>query len=202
MSFNYTAGFLEKGYTYAAYREAINEQLAKPASDEAAEKMKHYAYKNVLLMDRYDEAYVVSDTLREVLAEAPRTTWLVITEGWCGDAAFNVPMLAALEKAVPEKVRLLLYFRDSNLDLIDANLTDGGRSIPKMVVLSEGLQVLGHWGPRPAGLQLVMKDWKASGLQLKDIILNAHDWYNADATQTLQSELIVLIKNYSSKQLI
>jgi len=148
-------------------------------------------------MDEYDQTYRVSADLKAVFADAPATTWLVISEGWCGDAAFNLPMMAAIEKAMPEKIQLRLLFRDSNLDVIDTNLTDGGRSIPKLIVLSEDLKELGHWGPRPAPLQILMKEWKSEGLGIKELIPKVHEWYDADQTNTVQEELKMLIRAYS-----
>ena len=197
MAYSYNSAFIASGLTYAAYRQGLEELLAQPPQDEAAEKMRPYTQNNVALMEQYDAAYQVFDVLKTTLEAAPATTWLVLTEGWCGDAAFNVPMLAAIEKALPDKVRLRFFLRDSHPDFMDAHLTDGGRSIPKLVVLSEELNELGTWGPRPAGLQQRMKTWKSEGLILKEIIPKVQDWYNADATHSVQQELISLIKSYS-----
>ena len=176
MTFNYTEEFLETGITYSAYRQAITNLLALPPVDEAAEKMRNYIRKNAAVMDRYDQIARVTDRLRAALQVAEPETWLVITEPWCGDAAFNVPLMAAIGAEFPAKVRLLLFMRDSNMDLIDANLTDGGRSIPKLVILNSGLQPVASWGPRPAGLQELMKGWKEQGLQLKELIPKVHQW--------------------------
>jgi hypothetical protein len=197
MSFTYSTEFINASFTYAAYREEISSELAQPPKDEAAQKMRPYTQKNVGLMNEYDDSYRVSENLKSILNAAPATVWVVITEGWCGDAAFNVPMFAAIEKAVPEKVRLCIFFRDSNPELMDANLTEGGRSIPKLIVLSEDLKELGSWGPRPAALQILMSQWKADGLGLKDIISKAREWYDRDETQSLQEELIKLVESYS-----
>ena len=197
MAFLFNNEFINKGLTYSAYRRQINETLALPPADEAAEKMRPYFIKNVQLMNVYDESYRVSEDLKELALAAPATTWVIITEGWCGDAAYNVPLLAALEKAVPEKIKLCLFLRDTNLELMDAYLTDGGRSIPKVVVLNQGLKELGTWGPRPTALQTLMKQWKSEGLVLKDLIPKVHDWYSADNTTSLQEELSGLISSYS-----
>lgn len=197
MAYPYNQAFIDSGLTYAAYRQGIQEVLAQPAKDEAAEKLRPYTQNNVALMEQYDTAYQVSDSLKAALEAAPATTWLVLTEGWCGDAAFNVPMLAAIEKARPDKVQLHFFLRDSHLDLMDAHLTDGGRSIPKLVVLSDALSELGTWGPRPADLQSQMKIWKGEGLALKELIPRVQEWYNADATHSVQQELIMLINSYS-----
>ena len=197
MAFQYTQQLIQSAFTYSGYREQIDETLSLPPKDEAAEKMRPYIAKNVALMDQYDKSYKLSDSLKAAVDAAPSTTWLVLTEGWCGDAAFNIPMMNVIEKAIPGKVQLRLLFRDSNLDVMDANLTDGGRSIPKLIVLSNTLTELGHWGPRPEGLQSLMKQWKSDGLILKDLIPKVHDWYNTDATHSLQQELITMIKAYS-----
>jgi len=189
MAFLFTKEFIANGLTYSDHRRQINEALALPPVDEAAEKMRPYFIKNVRLMDSYDESYHVSEDLKKLVEAAPATTWVVITEGWCGDVAYNVP--------APEKVKLSLFLRDSNLELIDAYLTDGGRSIPKVIVLNQNLQELGTWGPRPGALQVLMKKWKSEGLVLKDLLPKVQEWYDADNTKSLHEELSTLIKSYT-----
>jgi hypothetical protein len=197
MSFPYNQQLLDNALTYNAYLQGIDDLIATEPADEAAQKMRHYIGKNALLMAQYDKTYKTSDGLKAALTAAPATAWLVITEGWCGDAAFNVPMLAAVERAFPDKISLHLFLRDSNLELMDANLTEGGRSIPKLVVLSNDFKELGNWGPRPAGLQTLMKSWKNEGLHIKEIIPRVHEWYDNDATRSVQEELTEMIKSYS-----
>lgn len=197
MPFNYTQELIDNAFTYQQYRNHITEDLAQAPKNEAAEKIRPYALHNAGLMEKYDHTYVTDNNLMQALETAPPTTWLVISEGWCGDAAFNVPLLALVEKALPEKVKLRIVLRDDNPELMDAHLTDGGRSIPKLIVLNKELEKLGIWGPRPAGLQLLMKEWKEEGLVLKDIIPKVQDWYDADETDCLQTELTALVKSYS-----
>lgn len=202
MNFPYTRTLIENAFTYSAYRQYVDQQLALPAQDEAAEKMKPYIQKNAQLMQHHDHTYRVSAPLHAALSAAPATTWLVLTEGWCGDAAFNIPLMAAAEKALPGKIELRLLLRDQHLDLMDAHLTDGGRSIPKLVVLSNNLQELGSWGPKPIALYNLNKEWKAEGLSLKELIARTQQWYDADDTQILQQELTTLVKSYSASPVL
>lgn len=197
MSFPYTEKLINTALTYAAYRNGIKESLLKVIGTEQEQKMRPYIEKNSALMDKYDQTYEVGGDLKSALSTAPATNWLVLSEGWCGDAAFNVPMLAAIERAVPKKVRLRILLRDTNLELMDAHLTDGGRSIPKLIILSEDLKELGTWGPRPEGLQQLMKIWKSEELSLKEIIPKVHDWYEQDKTRSVQEELKELVRSYS-----
>lgn len=197
MSFPYTENLINTALTYAAYRNGIKENLLKVISTDQEQKMRPYIEKNSALMDKYDQTYEVAEDLKSALYTAPATNWLVLSEGWCGDAAFNVPMLAAIERAMPEKVKLRILLRDTNLELMDAHLTDGGRSIPKLIILSEDLKELGTWGPRPEGLQQLMKIWKSEELSLKEIIPKVHDWYEQDKTKSVQEELKELVRSYS-----
>ena len=115
---------------------------------------------------------------------------MLITEGWCGDAAQNVPFIQALAALNP-KIELRLFYRDQHPELMDAYLTNGGKAIPKLIVLrAADLQELGTWGPRPAPAQVLMDDWKAQGggdyTQIAEAI---HGWYAKDRLITLQQEL-------------
>lgn len=196
-NFIYTPELIGSAMTYYAYRQHVKENIAKPAADEAAERLRAFSERNSRLMDEYDQSYRVSDELKYIIRQAPETVWLVLTEGWCGDAAFNLPMMAAAEKMIPEKIRLLILLRDSNTELMDAHLTDGGRSIPKLIVLDKNLEELATWGPRPEEIQKQMKKWKSEGMEMKQLIIKAKEWYDADATQSLQAELCRLVRSYS-----
>jgi hypothetical protein len=197
MSLLYSQNLLNDAFTYSSYRQSLDEELMQNVQDEAIQKMRGYTEKNVAIMNTYDDICKVSGSLKAALETAPAAIWLVLTEGWCGDAAFNVPMMAAIERAMPDKVQLRLLYRDQNLDIIDAHLTNGGRSIPKLIVLDHSFNELGSWGPQPKGLQQEMKTWKSEGLELKQIIPKVREWYDKDATQSVQHELEELVKSYS-----
>src|ERR1700757_2287617 len=131
MPFNYTTGYIKGHLTYDDYRQSIRDTLAQAPKDENAEKMRPHLVRNFALMDEYYNSCNISEQLKDTIKKAPATTWLVITEGWCGDAAFNIPTMALIEKAFPGKIELRFVLRDTNLELMDAYLTEGGRSIPK-----------------------------------------------------------------------
>ncbi|MGI4729877.1 MAG: hypothetical protein ACRYGB_14980, partial [Janthinobacterium lividum] len=67
MAFPYNQELLDSAFTYSAYRKFIDDLLSQPPADEAAEKMRPYIEKNVVLMKKYDETYQVSDTLKTAL---------------------------------------------------------------------------------------------------------------------------------------
>ena len=121
--------------------------------------------------------------------------FLVITEGWCGDAAQIVPVFNKIATASLGKIDLKFVLRDKNLLLIDAHLTNGGRAIPVLIVLNKSAdQVLGTWGPRPQILQELLKEWKKENTEMPVLAEKLHGWYAKDKTQTTQAGLIALLK--------
>ena len=87
--------------------------------------------------------------------------------------------------------------RDDNLPIMDEYLTNGGRSIPKLIALkSANLEELGTWGPRPAPVQNLMMAFKENpnGQKKEDLNIEIQKWYAKDRTQTLQQEMLSLIE--------
>lgn len=197
MSFRYTKELLDDALSYDQYRQSIAQILQDPLPGEQAEKMLPYYKKNAELMDEFIGSYKVNNLMLEALRIARPATWLVLTEGWCGDAAFASPLLRHIELAAHGKIQLRFVLKDNHPELMDAHLTNGGRSIPKLIVLNNNLEEQGTWGPRPEGLQALMPVWKEEGLPLKELILKVHEWYTNDGTKSTQQELRNLIYTYS-----
>ena len=195
MAFKHNHALVQKGISYKAYQAEVARQISSPSTEEGELKLLPFKVKNLEIMQQLDKQITISEAFLDALNKAPKMTWLVITEGWCGDAAYIVPILAAAQNQNPEKVDLKFYFRDQNPEFMDAHLTNGGRSIPKLVILDENLKVLNTWGPRPEKLQQQMDIWKEQGMQLKQLIPKVAEWYKNDATQSSQQELIQLLSH-------
>src|SRR6059036_2707942 len=69
---------------------------------------------------------------------------LMLAENWCGDVHRNSPMLARICEAMPN-CELRVFFRDQNLDLTDAFLNNGYRSIPVLVLFDRDWNEIGRW---------------------------------------------------------
>jgi hypothetical protein len=119
-------------------------------------------------------------------------TWILITEPWCGDASFIQPVIEAI--CIAGNIDLKIALRDKEEDLMNAYLTNGGKSIPKLVVIDENFQEVFHWGPRPAELQQLIKDLLNSGGSNDEKLKLAHVWYRKHGNETIQKELLGLIK--------
>lgn len=139
---------LQNTYTYNEYRDLVKNLLAegKSTGAEQSEEITNYSLLNDKRMQRLDKTIKISEeTAAEFKNLKTPQTWLVITEGWCGDAAQNLPVIYKLAE-LNAKIYLKLVLRDDNLALMDLFLTNGGRSIPKLIVLDSDNNVLNTWG--------------------------------------------------------
>jgi len=195
---DYSNIFDKEALAYTSYRELVDELLARgeTTGPDNSEEMLHYSKMNVQRMNRVDKTAVLSEELLGTLNSLKGSyRLLVITEGWCGDAAQIVPVINKMVAAVPDKLELKLTLRDKNLPLIDAHLTNGGRAIPVLLVLDEeGNLLLPKWGPRPAVLQSLIADWKKEGVEMPELAEKLHGWYAKDKTVATQYELNELLK--------
>lgn len=199
-----TPDLIASALTYEQYVTLSTERLAQglTTSDEAnynTAEIVGYARLNLARMSRLDRQVTLLPEVTAALAEVPESwIWLVLTESWCGDAAQVVPVLHQMATTSPQiEIRFLL--RDKNPAVMNAYLTNGGKSIPKLVCLrkSDLSQELGTWGPRPAALQSLMNDWKVEQVPFQEVIERAQRWYNTDRSHSIQRELLPLITSWS-----
>lgn len=196
---NYGNIFDNEGLSYTAYRELVNQLLAegKTTGPDHSEAMLHYTKMNVQRMNRVDKTTVLGNDLLEAMAKVKgKYHFLVISEGWCGDAAQIVPVINKLVEHAPDQFDLKLVLRDQHLELIDAHLTNNGRAIPVLLVLNEQKElVLPKWGPRPQVLQDLLMQWKKENSDMMLVAEQLHGWYAKDKTQSTQAELAKLLAN-------
>ncbi len=188
---------LATAYSYATYRQLLDDLRAagKTTGPQQTPELLAYAQLNEQRMSRLDKTVKLLPELAAAAASLRENyIWLIITEGWCGDAAQTVPVMEAVAQASAGHLRTAYVLRDENPDLIDQYLTGSSRSIPKLVVLHAAtLTEATHWGPRPAEAQALISKLKAEGMAHDDFIKELHTWYAHDRTQATQRELLALV---------
>lgn len=193
-----TRQLLENAMSYSEYRTLLETLMAqgKTTGSDQSETYLHYAKINLQRMQRLEKTVVIEEDLKMALSELKSSYFLLaITEGWCGDAAQNIPVLHAVEKACPN-IELKLILRDEHLDVMDQYLTEGARSIPKVICVEKtGLKECFVWGPRPAAIQEIVLQLKKDNKTLEEKGLITQNWYNADKTKSMQQELLNLIQH-------
>ncbi len=167
---------------------ARGEQYGPPGGGYGAD----YTKLNLARTRRIEKTLKVLPAVQALMERAEAQTWLVITEPWCGDSAQNLPVLLTLASMAPSiKVRILQ--RDTNLEVMDRYLTNGARSIPKLIAFDRTGNELFQWGPRPvAAHDLIMGNKiKPEGERLeKDALAEAlHRWYHENGGHDVQMEI-------------
>ena len=195
--------YIDKAMTFDEYVGLIERLLAerKTTGTNQSEAMFGYAKLNRQRMDRLAKTVDITQGVRLGANTVDRRqVWLIITEGWCGDAAQNIPVIEKIA-AESDNIETRYLLRDENPELMDRFLTDGARSIPKLIAVdAETYEVLGTWGPRPEPAQQLFLEMKERGLEKPLILENMQRWYNADKTLSLQAEFEVLLKEWSSNK--
>ncbi|MDP3773428.1 MAG: thioredoxin family protein [Gemmatimonadales bacterium] len=131
----------------------------------------------------------IPDWASERVAElGERFRVVVLAEDWCGDATNTVPVLAKWAELTPN-VELRILRRDEHPEVMQRYLTDGTRSIPVAIVLTEAMDEIGWWGPRPAELQEWVKEQRRAGRTKLDFYPEVRRWYAKDKGETTLREL-------------
>ena len=188
---------LNNSFPYSAYRAHVTQLLQQGLSTGAtqSEALTHYTTLNEARMNRLDKTIHIPEAVAEKLKGLEKAyTFLVITEGWCGDAAQIVPVINKMAQAT-DKINLKLVLRDDNATLMDDYLTNGARSIPKLVVLdAETQQPIGSWGPRPeGGVNLIKEAKERDGVVTDEAKTELQKWYLHDKGLSTMEEIVVLL---------
>jgi len=190
-------GTERKIYSYSDYmllmELVVMEQ--RTTGPKQSEELNDYTKLNLHRMQRLNKTVVLSESLKIAVGQIQfPQTWYVLTEAWCGDAAQNIPVLAAIAKLNP-LVDLQLVLRDENPDLMDLYLTNGGKSIPKLIAVDGAFNEIFAWGPRPAGAQHMMEEYRKNPVKsFKEFAEDIHKWYAADKTLSVQKELLDILE--------
>lgn len=193
---------LDRSIDYATFRREMEEKLAagKEGLDAQALAMYDYTLQNAQRMRKWEKTLELQPATLEALQDLGRPmVLLTLAEHWCGDVSQVLPVMDKLCAAAPG-LELRILYRDENLDLMDAFLTNGGRSIPKTIFVDPATgEVLGTWGPRPAEAQAMMEDIKLQEAALPEAerpafhaqaIASIHLWYAKDKGRSIQAELL------------
>ena len=193
---------LATSYSYQEYRKLVSDLLAegKSTGPNQTEDLTHFSMLNVKRMDRLDKKIELSeDTILRLQKLDKKQLWLVLTEGWCGDAAQNLPVIEKMAKQ-SSHIELRLILRDENPEVMNLFLTNGAQAIPKLISFDEELNVLFTWGARPSIATQMVTDYKAKHGKLDpEFKKNLQVWYNKDKGQNVQSDVVTLIEQSQAR---
>jgi hypothetical protein len=184
----------ESAYSYPQYLQKIAEDraLGKATGGQSSDDYLRYTDLNLRRKQRWAKTYRPDPAAVEAAARPQSAeNWLVISEGWCGDAAHSLPIMDQLAAVLPQVLAMRVVLRDQNLDLMDRFLTNGGRSIPKLIRFEpSNIAVLGTWGPRPAEAQALRAQLIENPEPGRSVGEHLQLWYSKDKGKSIEKELL------------
>ena len=187
---------LQNSHSYTEYRIIVSKLISegKSTGKEQSADLLHYSELNEVRMKRLEKTLKLDPEVEKTLQNLKSNqTWLVISEGWCGDAAQILPIIKLMSEA-SKNIDLKLVFRDENEELIHLFLTNGAKSIPKLLVLDESFNLINHWGPRPEGAKNLIIEYKAiHGIVDEAAKIALQKWYLDDKGISTMKEIVGVI---------
>jgi hypothetical protein len=153
----------------------------------------HYTKLNFSRQERWLKTGILNKALSKHIAEiSSRQFWTVITEPWCGGAAHTLPFIHKLS-LINELITIDYRLRDTSPLIIDQYLTNGRKSIPKLIISDKKGNDLAIWGPRPLACQEIYNRLLQNDVHPDQIKIALQKWYNQDKGASFQSELLTLL---------
>lgn len=188
---------LQNSHSYTEYRIIVSKLISegKSTGKEQSADLLHYSELNEVRMKRLEKTLKLDPEVEKTLQNLKSNqTWLVISEGWCGDAAQILPIIKLMSEA-SKNIDLKLVFRDENEELIHLFLTNGAKSIPKLLVLDESFNLINHWGPRPEGAKNLIIEYKANHGIVDEAAKTAlQKWYLEDKGISTMKEIVAILQ--------
>ena len=126
---------LKNGISYAEYRTlaANHAESFTSTGHTQTEVLSNYTVLNDRRMRRWDKLFKLTEAQLDPIKKLnQKINWLVLTESWCGDAAHTLPVMNKIAEQT-ENINFSIVLRDDHPQLMDAFLTNGNKSIPKLI---------------------------------------------------------------------
>jgi hypothetical protein len=188
---------IQNSYSYAEYRKLASDLVAqgKPTGHDLSEALAHYAELNETRMNRLEKTITIADEIIQKLQNCSKNyIWLVLAESWCGDAAQILPVIHKMSEVSPA-IQFNIVLRDDHDALMQQFLTNGGKAIPKLIILdAQTLEVVADWGPRPQGAKQLIVDYKSvHGVVDETAKIELQKWYLHDKGSSIQQEILEIM---------
>jgi hypothetical protein len=190
---------LFNSHSYFEYKKIISDLLleSKSTGPLQSEELTLYSSLNTTRMNRLDKTITISNENISVLKDLKKDyLWIVISEGWCGDAAQLLPIFDKMAAESNKNIEMKIVLRDENEALMNLFLTNKSKSIPKLIIIDKANGLfLDHWGPRPKVASDLIKEYKEKvGVVDENAKTELQLWYLHDKGTSTQNEITAIMK--------
>lgn len=186
--------FEENGMSFQSYYDLFENLVKEKTStgDNPSQGLIDFTKLNFSRTKRILKTTNISDSQAQNFKDLKcKRNWMVITEPWCGDSASILPVIHKLSE-LSNSIDFRIVLRDEHPEVMDIYLTNGSRSIPKMVCFDEEMKEIGTWGARPTELTKLVQTLKNDPeISKEEMQIRIQKWYNEDDGQSIIEEFIV-----------
>lgn len=187
---------LKSSMSYPAYLKLFEELVeAKSTTGESTQDRIDFTALNFKRIQRLNKTIKLTPEQEDYFGNIQtKQAWLVFLESWCADGAQTIPVLNKIAQA-SENISLKIILRDEHPELMDHFLTNGTRSIPKLIILDKNLEVMDTWGPRSIPATKMVAEYKKEFGKI-DAAFKAslQVWYNKDRGVSIINELSDIVQ--------
>lgn len=196
---------LFNSHSYSEYRKIVTDLLKedKSTGNEQSADLTDYSHLNETRMNRLAKTLKIpQENAQKLESLNSEYIWLVISEGWCGDAAQLLPIFDKMVEASDGKIEMKIVLRDENEELMNLFLTNKGKAIPKLIVIDrETGSGLAHWGPRPKGAVTLIENYKKEHGAIDETAkADLQLWYLHDKGLSTQEEIIWMMVDLDKEE--
>lgn len=188
---------INRSFSYEEFKRLISDLVeAKSTSGLEQTAQRIDATKlNAFRINRIEKEFCLnSELINSFKSHCGDYTWLVLAESWCGDMSQNLPLIGLVAKNNLQ-INLCIILRDENPGVMDNYLTNGSRSIPKLICFDNKTgEELYSWGPRPTGIALEVAKIKQEDPQIshEDFVRRVQLIYAKDRGKSMLNDLKAL----------
>ncbi len=189
---------LIKKYSYLEYQQYVETLFKKneATGTEQSQERLEATYLNIKRTSRLLKTAKINDQIKAELNSIKiKWKWILILEGWCGDGAQIAPYIYKTS-SFSSNISLEIILRDENPEFMDNHLTNGTRSIPKLICFDNKKNLeLVSWGPRPKEISLWVKSYKTAfpNGSSEEFKRNLHLFYHKNKGEAINNDLLDFI---------
>ena len=157
--------------------------------DKIERRYRFYSKYNLERQERVEAEWIPSAAFLEAVdtLDGPLSFYF-ITDDWCIDSAYSLPLLQWVSNRRSD-VRLEIGLKNDNLDVLDQYLTDGARSIPKLIIENHKGEIVAVWGPQPEEIRLIRKNLMDNQAEGSVVSGTTIEWYANSGILEVEKEL-------------
>ncbi|MDA0752464.1 MAG: thioredoxin family protein [Verrucomicrobia bacterium] len=185
---------VEEGLSFADFIDQWEKKNALPMTglDPVARRYRFYSKYNIERQRQVEALWRPSAGFRAAVENTPAGIWLFITDDWCVDSAYSLPLIQWGAQQRPD-VELRILMKDDQPDIMDLFLTQGKRSIPKWVGLGRGGEVMFSWGPQPDAIRAIRQALMDGGVEGRLVSQTTVEWYANEGWLEVDKELTTIL---------